>query len=372
MDKLILPDYSRNQCAVAAEILKRFGVNNGNSSLNIINQSKKKLSLVVVDGLGWNLFSKTNVPNGIEARKITSVFPSTTATSIVSLMTGLSPGSHGIIGYRSFLKEVGSLVKMLEFTYAPSHSDHLLAEISEIEQMFNVKNIFMRLRQKHVKSAVLIPDFLVNTSYSKLIYRGAYDIQGYSNIWEAFLLYRKLLENPRIRFISMYIPDVDTIQHAYGFDSDISRESASYILNKLYSIHNSKRRYADAIITSDHGHITLGKRIDMKANRALNAKLDIPPYGDGRAPLFRSRENIAQELSQYNLRTFGRKDFSALFGKIDDVIAPSMPDVVGVPLDDSYYEYDFKLKPRRYPSTMKSNHGGLSAHEMEIPLLVID
>src|SRR5690349_9634480 len=59
----------------------------------------------VVDGLGWELIlgHREAAPFLAEAsdggRPITAGFPSTTASSLGSLGTGLPPGEHGLVGY---------------------------------------------------------------------------------------------------------------------------------------------------------------------------------------------------------------------------------------------------------------------------------
>lgn len=64
----------------------------------------ERVVLLLVDGLGWNqLRSRPGIAPTVTAMTggpITSVAPSTTATALTSLTTGLAPGEHGIIGYR--------------------------------------------------------------------------------------------------------------------------------------------------------------------------------------------------------------------------------------------------------------------------------
>ena len=63
-----------------------------------------QIVLFVVDGLGWEQLQarRATVPTiaTMEGRSITTVAPSTTATALTSLTTGLPPGRHGVVGYR--------------------------------------------------------------------------------------------------------------------------------------------------------------------------------------------------------------------------------------------------------------------------------
>ena len=60
--------------------------------------------LLVLDGLGWNQFKdhQDNLRFLTEgsATAITTVAPSTTASALTSITTGVPPGEHGVIGYK--------------------------------------------------------------------------------------------------------------------------------------------------------------------------------------------------------------------------------------------------------------------------------
>ncbi len=60
--------------------------------------------ILVLDGLGWDQFVdyRQQMPTltTFEGGPITTVVPSTTATALTSITTGLTPGEHGLVGYR--------------------------------------------------------------------------------------------------------------------------------------------------------------------------------------------------------------------------------------------------------------------------------
>jgi predicted AlkP superfamily pyrophosphatase or phosphodiesterase len=63
-----------------------------------------RVVLLVLDGLGWNQLRErrhlTPTLAGLAGGAITTVAPSTTATALTSISTGLPPGEHGVMGYR--------------------------------------------------------------------------------------------------------------------------------------------------------------------------------------------------------------------------------------------------------------------------------
>src|SRR4051794_7931533 len=60
--------------------------------------------LFLVDGLGWTTLAahRALLPRlaALDSRMITTVAPSTTASALTSLATGLTPAEHGIVGFR--------------------------------------------------------------------------------------------------------------------------------------------------------------------------------------------------------------------------------------------------------------------------------
>jgi Type I phosphodiesterase / nucleotide pyrophosphatase/PglZ domain len=67
-------------------------------------RNAKQVVLLLIDGLGWEQFRDFGhlMPNlsTLVGHQITTIAPSTTATALTSLVTGLAPGEHGLVGYR--------------------------------------------------------------------------------------------------------------------------------------------------------------------------------------------------------------------------------------------------------------------------------
>lgn len=67
----------------------------------------ERVVLLLLDGLGWNqmLARRHLLPvlSAFVGDAVTSVVPSTTATALTSLTTGLDPASHGLVGWRMLM-----------------------------------------------------------------------------------------------------------------------------------------------------------------------------------------------------------------------------------------------------------------------------
>jgi Type I phosphodiesterase / nucleotide pyrophosphatase len=83
-------------------------------------QDAEQVVLLVIDGLGWEqlqarLLLAPTIAN-LHGGPITTVAPSTTSTALTSIVTGLTPAEHGIVGYRVDLG--GDILNVLRWSTA--------------------------------------------------------------------------------------------------------------------------------------------------------------------------------------------------------------------------------------------------------------
>ena len=74
--------------------------------------------LLVLDGLGWEQLQERRrlAPTlcSMAGGPITTIVPSTTATAMTSITTGLPPGEHGVVGYRIWVD--GDVLNILRWS----------------------------------------------------------------------------------------------------------------------------------------------------------------------------------------------------------------------------------------------------------------
>ena len=102
-DEPIFPDYSANVRAIVPTLLApKRGLGRGWMPEPV--RDARQVVILVLDGLGWEQFDdhREHMPTlaTFEGGAITTVVPSTTATALTSITTGLTPGEHGLVGYR--------------------------------------------------------------------------------------------------------------------------------------------------------------------------------------------------------------------------------------------------------------------------------
>ena len=72
----------------------------------------RNLVLLLIDGLGYNYLIGKGAGSFMASRlegRMTSVFPSTTASAITTTFTGLAPAEHGLTGWFTWFAEANTI-----------------------------------------------------------------------------------------------------------------------------------------------------------------------------------------------------------------------------------------------------------------------
>ena len=88
----------------------------------------RNVVLLVIDGLGYDYLSGAGAGGALHRHlraRLTSVFPSTTATAVSTFLTGVGPQQHALTGWHIWLRELGCLAATLRFR--PRHGGEPLS-----------------------------------------------------------------------------------------------------------------------------------------------------------------------------------------------------------------------------------------------------
>ncbi|GGM77078.1 nucleotide pyrophosphatase [Thermogymnomonas acidicola] len=369
----VYPDYrSRSIYTLANSIARKLRIDADVSTrvLGEVEDTDLPLSLVLVDGLGWEMCEAYGLDIS-SAERFTTVFPSTTSNVLATLFSARYPSEHGIIGYTLYSKRLGVVVNTLEYTAAQGFGRDMLAKVEPMASMFYFRSTVKSACDMGKRVLIIQPSNIWQSEYSRMLY-GTAEIQTYKTVFDAFQVYRNALEKG-YDFVHLYIPYVDQMAHAYGPSSDPTVESARYIFSRVLSVFEQFRGRWRFLLTADHGHIELSERVVMNDNQDLMGLLNCPPYGDPRAVMIRGGQDAARYFEERygNMQVFAKnsEELKGLMGpskgpRLDDV----MPDFIAVPTDNRGYFYNFR---NSNPPTMVGSHSGLSASEMYIPLLIL-
>lgn len=339
-----------------------------------VNQAKKRLGLPSLDRIATHS----------KMLPITSVFPSTTATAMTSLHSGLTPQEHGVIGYTMYLRELGAIAQMLRFV--PVHSGRTLFDLGiEAKGFLGGKTIHERLTEEGINSAVYLPSYISDTGLSRVTNRGA-KVEPHNGVSDMLVLLRKNLERSAGRAFSFaYHPSPDTLSHARGPYSEaygVELESVFRLVDSelFRKLDRGVAKKTVVMISGDHGavHVDRDRVIDLADHQGLLRMLKLPPTGDSRALILHVMEGEEDEVKKYFEEHWPglfevRKSRSMLdegffgIGRIKQETYDRVGDLVVLPkfrnaVDNSTLDPHHENIPGR--------HGGMSGEEMNVPLIL--
>lgn len=212
--------------------------------------------LVVVDGLGaiqlrGHSGHARHLSAGLGKKDVAySVFPTTTAAALTSMLTGVEPGSHGLVGYRVLDRSRDVLVNQLS-GWESDGIDPLAWQPSP--------TVFEQaVAAGHGAYAVGIAAY-ANSGFTKATLRGATFVSAKTPAERVAVAYQLAADTPGT-LVYCYLPEVDKAGHRYGVDS---AEWIAALEEIDAALALPVPRRVGALITADHG------MIDVPAHRQV-------------------------------------------------------------------------------------------------------
>ncbi len=334
--------------------------------------------LLTIDGLGHGFLARRE---GVLRRhlrgRLTSVFPSTTASAIPSLMTGLTPAQHGLTGWHMYFRELGAIATPLPFHTRVGHQPLAQAGV-DARGLLDLKPLADRLP---VPCHVLAPQTIAHSPFNAAI-AGRAMRHGYEGLEEMFALITRLMRLWERSYIFAYWPELDRLAHHHGIASRAA-EAAFAALDATFGRFLETARGMDTLIlvTADHGFLdtTPEAYIDLEHHPALTRTLLLPLCGEGRvayAYVRAGREaafaaNMQSHLAERVVCHPSAEVIAAGWlgpGPAHAALADRLGDYVLIPRGRGILR-DWVLGEERY--THVGVHGGWSEDEMGVPLVVV-
>lgn len=228
----------------------------------------RRVCLLLVDGLGHHLLRAhaDHAPflSAMAGREIDAGFPSTTATSLASIGTGLLAGEHGIVGYAFEIG--GEVLNALTWTRQGDHRHDLRATlVPEVVQPH--PTLFERAAAVEVATSMIAPLSQRGSGLTRAVLRGSW-FRGAVGLGDLAVGAAAAL-GPDRAFCYAYHADLDAIGHVYGPGSQewlLQLEFVDALVRRI-----AERLPPDAllVVTADHGMITAGERIDFDTEPLL-------------------------------------------------------------------------------------------------------
>ncbi len=318
--------------------------------------------LLVLDGLGAEqLAERTNVAptlNEMFADTITTVAPSTTASALTSIATGVGVGEHGIVGYRIHTSAGNLNVLSWRTPQGSSLESHPPERLQPVATFGGQR-----------------PPVLQNSAYNKTGFSRAYlgDSRrtGYKLLSSLAVEVRHLLAQGE-SFVYAYYEGMDLVAHEYGFGEHYDAELR--ICDQLMAdLLMAVPRGTAVVATSDHGLVDCSGGV-LQIDRSV---LDCSA-GESGEPRFRwlhARQGRRNDLHQAALDVHGSQawvrtadeiiDEGWLGPVVTDAARSRLGDVALAARDNWAFEYS-----QQYKSKLVGRHGSLTSAEMLVPLLV--
>ena len=318
--------------------------------------------LLVLDGLGWDQFEQRRhlapALSSLTGDRITTVAPTTTATALSSIATGLTPGEHGLIGYRMVLG--GEVMNVLRWSVG-----------GENRRRSNVPSEIQRFPAFMGQTVPIVsPAELGDSAFTEAHLRGGRQV-GYrapSSIGPDVAAELAAGE----RFVYAYYAGVDKIAHERGFGEYYDAELR--VADRLVAdVLDQLPPGAALLVTADHGQVSVGDNIVSPSTDLL--ALVAQQSGEGRFRWFHAHQGGLDDLLAAATEEFGgtgwvraRDDLIAdgWFGPtVAPQVAQRLGDVAVIARDDvSYHDPDDSG-----PFELICRHGSMTSAEVYVPLL---
>ena len=363
-----LPDYGG---ASLAELLPSIGAQVGvpNAVDTIGLPAASKFLVVLVDGLGAGLLDEYAEHAvhlaSLRGRQLTCGVPSTTATSITSLGTGLPPGRHGLAGYSFWYPPARQVLATLRWP----------AEISALDVQPQL-TYFERLRSAGVATAVIAPAHFAGSGLSTAALRGPafLPVRNESDQARRVELAAEAMSLGERAVGYLYERNLDHAGHERGVGSTAWLRRLAEVDALVRALRSGLPDEVCILITGDHGMVNVAadNRLVVEDEPGLLAGVSALA-GEGRlrqlmtaqpeAVAARWRDRLGETAW---VRTRAEAEAEGWFGPLAPSLASRFGDVLVARSDDG------AVMTRTLPREMAlvGMHGSLTAAEMEVPLLI--
>jgi hypothetical protein len=319
--------------------------------------------LVVLDGLGWEqLDARRHLAPALTSmvgRPITSVAPSTTATALTSISTGLGPGEHGLVGYRMDVD--GEVLNTLRWA------------------------VDGRDRRRQLPPDMLQPHAVFNGRQPPVVTKSEFEQSGFTaahlggvrfagyRLPSSLVVETGHLVQAGEPFVYAYYDGIDKVSHEYGLDAHYDAElaAADGLIGQLLE---SLPHETALVVVSDHGQVHVGDRVRVLPDPILR-HVD-HQSGEGRFRWLHAKGGRAQPLLDAACDAYAHEAWvvsqeqvvdEGWFGpRVGSEARRRLGDVALVPFEPvAYFDPDDSG-----PFQLIGRHGSLTSAEMYVPLLV--
>jgi predicted AlkP superfamily pyrophosphatase or phosphodiesterase len=297
-------------------------------------------------------------------RELTAGFPTTTATSLGSLGTGLPPGGHGLLGYQLLVPGDGRLLNLLKWDVP------VAPETWQPRQ-----TVFERAALAGVSTAHASPEAFQDGGLTRAALRGMRFLAAEA---PGDLVARAIeaLAVPEPALVYTYYGGIDRAGHIDGYGSDKHLGQLAIADQVAAAIARAMPAGTALYITADHGMLAVpaDRRVDADNTPELLEGV-AALGGEGRARYVYAVDGAAADVLTAWRELLGERAWvlsrdeaveAGWFGPVAAWAHPRIGDVVVACRDDWAI-----VATLRQPleSRLRGMHGSLTEAELAVPLL---
>ncbi|MFG2822014.1 alkaline phosphatase family protein [Kitasatospora sp. NPDC048365] len=362
-------------CASLADLLPAVAAGLGvdGFSSGLLLEPADRVCVFLVDGMGWELLRRhpdwapflTSLMAA--SAPITAGFPSTTATSLASVGTGLTPGLHGLAGYTVAVPGAGHLMNQLRWQPPV-----------DPRSWQPYPTVFEQVHAAGVATAQVSSPLFSTTPLTQVALSGGTFLGRTTGEERMDLAARWLADHDRA-LVYTYVSELDGAGHRFGVDSDEWRLMLSTVDRLARRLAEQLPPRSALYVTADHGMIDIAPedRIDFDEDWELSAGVALLG-GEGRARHVYAVPGAEADVHTVWSEVLGDRMWVATrdqaiaagwFGPVvDERVYHRIGDVVAAARDDIAV-----IASRSEPgeSSMVGLHGSMTPIEQLVPLLEV-
>ncbi|GGG00380.1 phosphodiesterase [Rhodococcoides trifolii] len=364
-------------------VLGALGVAGEHDRLDLGVDGIRKACVLLVDGLGYEqlVANPTAAPflSRYTGRSWTAGFPSTTATSLGSIGTGLPAGEHGVVGYLmalpGFDRPMNPLKWQLHGQADHGHQQKVNMLTAAVPEEIQPRaTVFERAAADGITVSRVAPSYQKDSGLTRAVLRGG-DFRTVVSAGDLVAEARSALISDDRTLVYAYYADLDLTGHVRGPRSAAWAFELSQVDRIAEGIANELPRDAALIVTADHGMVQVDGHVDIDASPALREGVRMIA-GEPRARhVFADAGSEADvlaawsDLDGYLAVSRGDAIERGWFGPIvTDAVAERIGDVVAVSLGPGAL---VRRGAEPMQSKLLGHHGSLTSAEMLVPAIVV-
>jgi hypothetical protein len=333
-------------------------------------------ALLLIDGLGWELLRAHSADAPFlaslpDAGPLTVGFPSSTATSLASLSTGLPPGGHGLLATLLRVSD-GVVMNTLRWIDVDTVAD--LREDFPPESTQPAPTIFEQAAAAGVGATVVTESKFRGSGLTRAIQRGA-EFVGVRAFGDLAARVVTALAQPGRQLVYGYHADLDGMGHEHGPGSLPWRLQLAQVDRLVETIATRMPRDAVLAVTGDHGMVTMDRVFDVDTDPLLRAGV-LGLSGEPRVRHAHAEPGAAADVLATWQNVLGDAALTVSreqavdegwFGPLSPRFAGRIGDVVAAALGTAGV---IRSTAEPLISRMVGQHGSLTSAEQLVPLLV--